>query len=208
MRLPDLGKIPTISHFFYLRASLIHKYSKKCPHHGDHCHQRGYGVLLHWWASQSISGSQCSGVGQNIVAQCIRSLYIPHSWSLSWYESPGKQINWGKVGQIQKASPVHPSVVRQRRFLSLQHRFCTEQYRILYYSTVNTPYVVHYTTYCSTVDGFTNDYNVVVIVCDGTMHCPLQWSWWAPSVGITITMSPHTKLPFRAAHFVWSPSGK
>ena len=127
MRLPDLGKIPIISHFYYLRASLFHKYSKKCPHHGDHCHRRGYGVLLHWWASQSISGSQCSGVGQNIVAQFIRSLYIPHSWSLSWYESPGKQINWGKVGQIQKASPVHPSVVRQSRFLSLQHRFCTEQ---------------------------------------------------------------------------------
>ena len=150
MRLPDLGKIPTISHFFYLRASLIHKYSKKCPHHGDHCHRRGYGVLLHWWASQSISGSQCSGVGQNIVAQCIRSLYIPHSWSLSWYESPGKQINWGKVGQIQKASPVHPSVARQSRFLLLQHRFCTEQNPVLQYCEHSIRCALYYILfYCS-----------------------------------------------------------
>ena len=70
---------------------LSNKHSWKDPHRGDHCHRRVYEVLLHWWASRSVSASQCSEVRHNIVPQCIPIYSAVHHSALS---SQCSRVSW------------------------------------------------------------------------------------------------------------------
>ena len=76
-------------------SPLSNKHSWKDPHRGDHCHRRVYEVLLHWWASRSVSASQCSEVRHNIVLQqCIPTWYTVCTVHHSALSSQCSPVSW------------------------------------------------------------------------------------------------------------------